>query len=629
MTAIGDRPDTSYEPAWPIDQLVPAPDNPRRNLGDLTELAESIASVGLIEPLLVTTTETTADTGQLLVVAGHRRLAASQRAGLTDVPVTVRQRLDDKTRREIMLIENVQRTDLLPIEEARTYKGLLDLGYSQRELAKRLGIAQSTISKRLELLEFEAAAPKLADRVGVVALTTRKGGKRDATGISLENAKELLKLRDEPGEIEKVVAKAKDPEDIPQLVIQRQKELEGERKVALWKDEAEKKRWPILPFNRYNGYLPDGTKKISTGAQYEYGDVLKVPMANHRKQPCHAVVISPGNGYNAPSRTEVCTDPASHKAKGASPLKVTPEPRRKKAPHEEKAAAEARAEKAAAEARAKKEASARREEVLVDLVARKPSRDEALALMAEWILDHCGSDVAKVAAGLLGIDNGGYRADLRDKARAAGDELRYAFAVVLSSGHFNARQTWRRWDSASVTGLYDHLLKHGYALNDFEAQELGRASAQGKAEADDELEELAQERARVVELLQQSETEQWRKDAIAQALSSSDWEALEEAELNGVELPEWQEQALPIEGTLGVEDLEKLRARVIAWICSGRELDEPERAAISEQVASWERDYLEMEAERIPADWQPEELPTDRSPARDRTTDFAHQAEIA
>lgn len=464
MTATEERTPATFEPAWPLDKLIPAPDNPRRDLGDLTELAESIAAVGIVEPLVATTTAETVETGELLVVAGHRRLAAAQKAGRASAPVMVHQQMDDRARREIMLVENIQRADLLPIEEARTYEGLIDLGYSQRELGKRIGRSQAHISRRLELLEFEKAAPSLAERVGVVALTERKGGKRDSAGITIEAAKELLKLKDHPGEIEKVVMAAGDPEEIVELVEQRKRELDGEAKIAQWKQEAAKKSWKVI--DNAHGSIPSSVKKISTGAQYEYGDVLKVELAAHRKEPCHGIVVSPAQYRRGASRTEVCTSPSRHAKKGESSLKVPVEPRRAKNPSEQKDADEVRA---------KKEAAARREEFLTAHVAQKLARDEVVDLLAGWVLDHCGSDYSRVAAGLLGIPTEGYRSALLEQAKAADDTVRYAVAITLASGHFNARQRWHSWSSASVTSLYDHLVKHGYSLSDFEAAELEEA----------------------------------------------------------------------------------------------------------------------------------------------------------
>jgi len=132
----------------PIGDLRPNPLNPRGSIdtADLQDLADSIRAQGVLQPLLVTPNG--------LVVAGHRRLAAARLAGLTAVPVIARD-LDELQQQEIMLVENLQRQDLSAVEEARTYRKLLDGGYTASQIARRIGVPAARITARLVLLKLD------------------------------------------------------------------------------------------------------------------------------------------------------------------------------------------------------------------------------------------------------------------------------------------------------------------------------------------------------------------------------------------------------------------------------------------------------------------------------------------
>ncbi len=133
----------------PVASIAVNPLQPRKHFEDaqIDELAESIRRRGILQPLLV---RRVAEGFQL--IAGERRLRAAQRAGLSDVPVTVRE-ADDRDALEIALIENIQREDLNPIEEARAYRQLADVfGLTQEDVAARVGKDRSTVANTLRLL---------------------------------------------------------------------------------------------------------------------------------------------------------------------------------------------------------------------------------------------------------------------------------------------------------------------------------------------------------------------------------------------------------------------------------------------------------------------------------------------
>lgn len=140
------------------DQIDPNPDQPRSffDPDKLAELQSSIAKHGILEPLLVTQKPD----GRFELIAGERRLRAAKNLGLKRVPVVVRH-ADDLERLELSLIENLQRQDLNPIEEAEGYRELIEaFGLTQEEAAKRVGKSRETISNLLRILELPAEMQK-------------------------------------------------------------------------------------------------------------------------------------------------------------------------------------------------------------------------------------------------------------------------------------------------------------------------------------------------------------------------------------------------------------------------------------------------------------------------------------
>lgn len=138
-----------------VAQIHPNRQQPRTLFDEagLEELAASIRTQGLIQPLIVTPTAQ----GTYTLVAGERRWRAAQRAGLKVVPVVVRQVRDDRELLELALVENLQRTDLNPIEEAEAYRSLQQsFGLSQEEIADRVGKARSAVTNTLRLLRLPA-----------------------------------------------------------------------------------------------------------------------------------------------------------------------------------------------------------------------------------------------------------------------------------------------------------------------------------------------------------------------------------------------------------------------------------------------------------------------------------------
>ncbi len=143
-----------------LEQLHVSPYQPRKRIDPeaIAELASSIAEKGVLQPLLVRPSETGYE-----IVAGERRFRAAKQAGLSSVPVIVKN-LNDQETLEIAIIENLQREDLNAVEEAMAFKKLMEFGLSQEDVGKAVGKSRSAIANTLRLLQLpEAALNALAD----------------------------------------------------------------------------------------------------------------------------------------------------------------------------------------------------------------------------------------------------------------------------------------------------------------------------------------------------------------------------------------------------------------------------------------------------------------------------------
>ncbi len=137
----------------PLDFIIANRANPRRDFdaNQLDELTNSIREKGVMQPLLVRPSD---DPNIFEIIAGERRWRAAQRAGLHDVPVIVRE-VDDKEALELAIIENVQRVDLNPLEEAQGYEQLIEqFSYTQQDLAQVIGKSRSHVANTLRLLKL-------------------------------------------------------------------------------------------------------------------------------------------------------------------------------------------------------------------------------------------------------------------------------------------------------------------------------------------------------------------------------------------------------------------------------------------------------------------------------------------
>lgn len=185
-----------------LSEVEPNPDQPRKifDTEPLEALAESISQHGVIQPVVVRPKD-----GMYMIVTGERRWRAARMAGLSEIPVIIIE-ADDKKAAELALVENIQRKDLNPVEEARGYAALIDeFSYTQEEIAKKIGRSRSAVTNSLRLLDLP---PKALDYLA-------------SWELSEGHAKVLLSLKDSKkieNAAETVVSKGLSVRDTEKLV---------------------------------------------------------------------------------------------------------------------------------------------------------------------------------------------------------------------------------------------------------------------------------------------------------------------------------------------------------------------------------------------------------------------------
>lgn len=372
----------------PVEELQPDPQNIRRSLGDLTELVKSVASIGVVEPLLVTPLD---DDGGYRIVAGHRRHAAAAEAGVASLPCLVRTVTEEEAL-SIQLAENIQRSALTVIEEAGGYLRMVQLGWGARRLAKHVGKSERHVRDRLALLELPDGAQEAVDR-GDVTLT---------------DAKTLLAVKDRPDIIETVLTDR--PSDVERAVDDAMRRAEIDAQRAALAAELDDAGIRVVDDE---GHRPQS---------YVALDDLGVDADEHTSEPCHAVVIR--SGYRSVTSTPVCTVRRRHTKAGGSDVKV---------------ARTTQVDPDRERSRARRQAAKARLEFLSERLASRLPKTNAVSVVIATLIDRCTAVDAATAGRLLGLEPvaGSYGEDWRGPlvALAGGSEadaLRAAVAVAAA-----------------------------------------------------------------------------------------------------------------------------------------------------------------------------------------------------
>ena len=227
----------------PLAKIEPRTEQPREFFDEeaLQSLADSIARYGLIQPITVRPLPS----GYYQIIAGERRWRAARLAGLTDVPVRIME-ADDRTTAELALVENLQREDLNPIEEAKGYQLLIEeYGFTQEEAAKSVGKSRPAVANALRLLNLAPEVMRLVETGELSAGHARALVSVSEPGLQLQAAKEILSkalsVRKAEALAAKVLKKSREEEkeDSPEDGVDYAKEVSSElsklfgRKVLL------------------------------------------------------------------------------------------------------------------------------------------------------------------------------------------------------------------------------------------------------------------------------------------------------------------------------------------------------------------------------------------------------------
>lgn len=258
-----------------VEQIYPHPDNPRKNVGDITELTESVAKNGIMQNLTVIPIsaldeepdkQPKAEELSLLsdfhVLIGHRRLAASKAAGLKEVPCRIVSQISKKEQVSIMLEENMQRSDLTIYEQAQGFQMMLDLGETAETIAEKTGFSKATVYHRLNLAKLDQTE-------------LEKKEKDDSFQMSLKDLYELEKVEDLETR-NKILSEARNSNDLAYKAQQAVKEAKKEKFISKLIPMLEEKgitrapkkvenerwsgKWDDLKSYDTNGELPDEIK---------------------------------------------------------------------------------------------------------------------------------------------------------------------------------------------------------------------------------------------------------------------------------------------------------------------------------------------------------------------------------
>ena len=263
--------------------------NVRRDLGDLTELMESIQDVGVLTPVTITVK---ASGVEWYLVAGHRRVAAAEKVGLDTVPALVHTAGTHDERMLATLVENLQRQDLDPVEEANGFRRLVDAGWSQSEVARRVRRSKGHVSKRLRLLMLPDDLQEMVS----------KGS------VTVEHGYVLSRLVDRGLGGEDLTAAAIHPQTFAEMKLS---ELDAAAARSVRRAVLEAEDVQVLEHDRW--WQCDHPQVSSLRLR---GD------GDHSDEPCHAVLLS----FTTDDRDievrehEVCTAKERHHHGGHSGL---------------------------------------------------------------------------------------------------------------------------------------------------------------------------------------------------------------------------------------------------------------------------------------------------------------------
>lgn len=201
-----------------IDHIHTHPENPRKDLGDLSELSESLKKQGCLQNLTVVPIKD--KPGEYYALIGNRRHGASKLAGLKELPCRIAEGLDRKEQLSIMLEENMQRNDLTIYEQAQGFQLMLDLGDTEDQIAEKTGFSKTTIRRRLNIAKLDQSV-------------LQEKEKQDGYQLSLMDLYELEKIKDVKIR-DKILKESTDSRDLARRAINAQGEQKRQENLKLY-----------------------------------------------------------------------------------------------------------------------------------------------------------------------------------------------------------------------------------------------------------------------------------------------------------------------------------------------------------------------------------------------------------
>ncbi|MBJ7597343.1 ParB/RepB/Spo0J family partition protein [Candidatus Nephthysia bennettiae] len=287
-----------------LDSIRDHPRNLRREIGDVGELAESMKTFGVLEPIVLAPALDAE--GGVVLIAGHRRRAAARKAGLSTIPAEVRQDLNSETKQMLaMLVENGRRRDLSPIEEAHGYQQVLDLGeFTAAKIGKAIGVPTARIKGRVALTSLPEAVQE----------------KIHAAQITLGEAEALAEFADDATAMKRLL---RDVGSYNFKFTVEQERRARERTATVTQARRDFEKAGVRVIERPDGFHWSSQEKpvqsfIDPQAEAVDGQPVRfTPLSHGAACPHHAVIVDTFNG----EPIHVCTDPA---AAGHQPFRQGP-----------------------------------------------------------------------------------------------------------------------------------------------------------------------------------------------------------------------------------------------------------------------------------------------------------------
>lgn len=338
----------------PLGLIDPDPKN--RSAKPDKDFIQSIRSMGVVEPILIVPSPES--DGRYLLVAGERRWRGAKAAKLETIPAVVRIGMDEKDRVEAQVIENMQREDLRPGEEAAQILRLTEVGHNVKSLATAIGCSQTFVRSRLKLAELPAAARKLVD----------------SAVWTIEDAHSVHDLADHPEAMAEIIEHP--PKfNVPHAVSQALGRIKFDAELEKLRAKIERDQLTVVD------EVPRAGATLSA---------LGIDVKDHQGEECHAYTLNADSRFSrTPALVGICTKSSRHRVVGPSEVKSPNKPGMTPEEREERAR--------------KKEASETRAEAMEEAISGRLAKGDCYELILAAFFTTLREDTSKPAAALLGL----------------------------------------------------------------------------------------------------------------------------------------------------------------------------------------------------------------------------------